>query len=507
MSYHINIVEYFEENLEKFSERIAVQDTTGNITFKQLHDRILSLASYISNELHITNSVIGVLCPKSIESVVADFAIMYSGNAYMNLDVNNPPKRKEAIINQVKPACILSFSKYNFENVSNIRFINCFDVNYSLPEPSTYSFSALKDQIDMEPLCVINTSGSTGLPKAVVLNHRSFIDFIEAVRYEKLISDQEIIGSLSPIVFDIYSFELCMMACWGSTLCVITELYAAFPAKLFDYIKSQNVTYLFWVPTIMVNIANMNLLEKFDLSSLRMVWFAGEVFPTAKFNYWYTHLPNCRFANFYGPIEITLDCLFYEIKSKLEDSSPIPIGRPFRNTSVMVLDDENKLILDESEGELCIRGSSLAMGYYANKEKTSIAFVQNPLNTNYPEIIYKTGDIVSKRADGNYIFKGRKDTLVKRMGYRIELAEIEHVIVEKLKIVKNCCVLYNQMTKDIILVYEAEHPILPRDIQKQIMQILPKYMVPTKFEYLELMPKNANGKIDRNLLKEKYVGA
>ena len=93
------------------------------------------------------------------------------------------------------------------------------------------------------------------------------------------------------------------------------------------------------------------------------------MFPTAKFNYWYTHLPNCRFANFYGPIEITLDCLFYEIKSKLEDSSPIPIGRPFRNTSVMVLDDENKLILDESEGELCIRGSSLAMGYYANKEK------------------------------------------------------------------------------------------------------------------------------------------
>ena len=113
MSYHINIVEYFEENLEKFSERIAVQDTTGNITFKQLHDRILSLASYISNELHITNSVIGVLCPKSIESVVADFAIMYSGNAYMNLDVNNPPKRKEAIINQVKPAANVERSRKN----------------------------------------------------------------------------------------------------------------------------------------------------------------------------------------------------------------------------------------------------------------------------------------------------------------------------------------------------------------------------------------------------------
>lgn len=506
MSYKINVIEYFEESYKKYPQRIAVKEENKSISFEELHSRVLSYANYIKKTLGAKKSIIAVLLPKGIDSVIADLAILYSGNAYMNLDVKNPENRLNAILEQVNPNCVLTNNSIKKTLNQNVKVVNCFGENSFIQKNEEVDISFFNDLIDTDPLCVINTSGSTGTPKAVILNHRSFIDFIEAVRYEKLISDGEIIASLSPIVFDIYSFELCMLMCWGATICVVPEMFSAFPTKLVQFLQEEQISYIFWVPTIMVNIANLKLLDFFSLKKLRMIWFAGEVFPTAKFNYWRSKLEKCRFVNFYGPIEITLDCLFYEIKEKLDDNSPIPIGKPFRNTSVIVLDDNNKLVKDGEEGELCIRGSSLAMGYFGNKEKTKNAFVQNPLNSKYPEIVYRTGDIVSRNGDGNFVFRGRKDTLIKRMGYRIELTEIEHVVVSNLKIVKNCCVLYDSQSKDIILVYESDNQLDERIIQKQIMSVLPKYMVPTKYIHSYLLPRNTNGKIDRNALKNSLIG-
>lgn len=506
MSYKINVIEYFEESYKKYPQRIAVKEENKSISFEELHSRVLSYANYIKKTLGVKKSIIAVLLPKGIDSVIADLAILYSGNAYMNLDVKNPENRLNAILEQVNPNCVLTNNSIKKTLNQNVKIVNCFGENSFIQKNEEFDISFFNDLIDTDPLCVINTSGSTGTPKAVILNHRSFIDFIEAVRYENLISDGEIIASLSPTVFDIYSFELCMLMCWGATICVVPEMFSAFPTKLVQFLQEEQISYIFWVPTIMVNIANLKLLDFFSLEKLRMVWFAGEVFPTAKFNYWRSKLEKCRFVNFYGPIEITLDCLFYEIKEKLDDNSPIPIGKPFRNTSVIVLDDNNKLVKDGEEGELCIRGSSLAMGYFGNKEKTKNAFVQNPLNSKYPEIVYRTGDIVSRNGDGNFVFRGRKDTLIKRMGYRIELTEIEHVVVSNLKIVKNCCVLYDSQSKDIILVYESDNQLDARIIQKQIMSVLPKYMVPTKYIHSYLLPRNTNGKIDRNALKNSLIG-
>lgn len=505
-AYKINITEFLDENIKLFSDRTAVVENENSITFGELFEKVKVISKAISQAVEgRTNQIIGVLLPKSINSVVADFAILYSGNAYMNLDVNNPKERLLAIISQVKPTLIITLSKYQFTDVLVDRlWFDCFEQNISFSE-NGLGKNIRSELIDTDPCCVINTSGSTGVPKSVILNHRSFIDFIEAVRETGFISNSEIIGSLSPIIFDIYSFELCMMMVWGSSLVIIPDSYAAFPAKMLQYIKDKNVSYLFWVPTIMVNIANMDLLSKIPMQSLRMIWFAGEVFPTVKFNYWKRNLPQCRFVNFYGPIEITLDCLFHEVKEILKDEEPIPIGKPFRNTSVLLLDEDNNVVKDGVEGELCIRGSSLAMGYFNNPEKTHLAFVQNPLNNKYPELIYKTGDIAVLDTNGNYIFKGRKDSLVKRMGYRIELSEIEHVIVDSLKLFKNCCVFYQSQTKDIVLIYESDKELPVRDIQKSLMTILPKYMIPTKTFCLERMPRNPNGKIDRNLLKNQFL--
>ena len=155
-----------------------------------------------------------------------------------------------------------------------------------------------------------------------------------------------------------------------------------------------------------------------------------------------------EFANLYGPIEITLDCTYFKIERELRDEEPIPIGFPCRNTGILILDENNQQVIAENvEGELCVRGTSLAMGYYNNPEKTAAAFVQNPLNKSYPEIIYRTGDIVFINERREIVFKGRRDSLVKHLGYRIELGEIEHVIINKLKLVKNGCIVYKDVYK------------------------------------------------------------
>ena len=311
-------------------------------------------------------------------------------------------------------------------------------------------------------------------------------------------SSNDVIGSLSPLVFDIYSYELCIMMAKGATMVVIPDTYSAFPVKILDLMKTHRVSYIFWVPTIMVNIANMNLLSHVELPDLRLVWFAGEVFPTKQFNIWRKSLPGTKFANFYGPIEITLDCVYYNIEREIPDDEPIPIGKAFRNTDILILDDKDCKVTDcNTEGELCVRGTSLAMGYYNNPEKTAAAFVQNPLNHSYPEIIYRTGDMVYVNELGEIVFKGRKDTLIKHMGYRIELGEIEHVIINTLKLVHNGCVVYNHHKKEIILYYESDHEISPAEFRKAIGSSLPKYMIPVMYIRLEELKMNTNGKIDR----------
>ena len=227
----------------------------------------------------------------------------------------------------------------------------------------------------------------------------------------------------------------------ASTIVLIPENFSPFPIKILDLLKKFKVSFIFWVPTIMVNIANMDLFQNFKLDSLKLVWFAGEVFPTKQFNYWKNKFKNATFVNLYGPIEITLDCTYFIVNRKFSDNEPLPIGIPCKNTDVIILNENDELVKNFEEGELCVRGSSLAMGYYNNKLKTSSAFVQNPLNKSYPELIYRTGDIVAYNEFNEIVFKGRKDTLVKHLGYRIELGEIEHVILNDLKLVDNACVL------------------------------------------------------------------
>ncbi|PWW08319.1 amino acid adenylation domain-containing protein [Paenibacillus cellulosilyticus] len=504
---HINLLNYLKATSERVPNNTAVIEGERKISFFELSENAKKMSNIINRVIDgVIRKPIAVLLDKQIETVVSDIAIMYCGNAYMNLDTKTPVQRISNIIELIKPELIITNNKH-IHKLNDIwpsdKILNVDQIDLN---NETYSQDVLDNRlskiIDTDPLCIINTSGSTGVPKGVVLNHRSFIDFTEWAIHTTDIGDNEVIGSLSPSVFDIYSFELCMLMALGSTIVIVPEGLAAFPARILQLLQDHHVTYIFWVPTIMVNIANMDLLIRIPLSSLKSVWFAGEVFPTKQFNYWRTQLKQAQFINLYGPIEITLDCTYYIADRQLSDDEPIPIGIACKNTDVFILNEEDKLCGVNEEGELCVRGTSLAMGYYNNPEKTAAAFVQNPLNNSYPETIYRTGDIVLENDRGEIIFKGRKDSIIKHSGYRIELGEIEHVIINTLKLVKNGCVVYSQATKEIIFYYEFDNDISVVDFRSNIGRVLPNYMIPHIYKRLEQLPRNNNGKIDRLKLKE-----
>lgn len=499
----INLIEYFIETANSFPNRAAVIDGERQMTFGALDEKARQLAKVIIDSCGCKNRPIAMFMPKSIEAAQADLAITYSGNAYMNLDVKNPAERLGNILALIQPAAVVTNNHFKaiIDPIvgDSIKVISMEEIAADSKIPSQeYFIVRNSDLIDTDPYCIINTSGSTGTPKGVILNHKSFIDFMAQTFDEYKFTENDVIGSLSPVVFDIWSYELCLLQGKGASIVVIPDTWSAFPVKILQLMQEQNVSYIFWVPTIMVNIANMGLLQQMQLPALRLCWFAGEVFPTKQFNIWRHSLPQTTFANFYGPIEITLDCVYFNIEREIADDEPIPIGKPFRNTAILILDEENNNITEPNkEGELCIRGTSLAMGYYNNPEKTSAAFVQNPLNHSYPEIIYRTGDLVFINDCGEIVFKGRRDSLIKHMGYRIELGEIEHVIINTLKLVKNGCVVYNHQRKEITLYYEAETELAPAEFRKAIGNTLPKYMIPVVYHYLPELRRNTNGKIDR----------
>ena len=501
-----SVLDFFEETVAANPEKNALIHKEESCTFNGLADKGKKLGTLLSQLLSQEMfSPIVVLLPKSISAVVADIGILYSSNVFNNLDIKTPVQRLENIIKQMKPAAVITTEKYSglidWEKYQ-MQVIDIESLDFdSLPLDEEILKTNRQKLIDTDPFCIINTSGSTGTPKGVVLNYRSFFDFMAWASETFHLSGNEIIGALSPVVFDIYDFEICLMMMKGASIVLLDSSLAVFPAKLLEELQNKKVNFLFWVPTIMVNIANMDLLEKIPLPEIRTVWFAGEVFPTKQFNYWKKHLPQAVFANLYGPIEITLDCIYYIVDREFEDDEPLPIGIPCNNTDILLLNDADQLCQAGEEGEICVRGTSLAMGYYNNQEKTADAFVQNPLNNSYPELIYRTGDIAAYGEDGLIRFKGRKDSLVKHQGYRIELGEIEHEIVNNLKLVPNCCVVYDNKNKCIVLFYE-ESGVTEVEIRKALGESFPRYMVPTVYHVMNELTRNTNGKIDRLKLSQ-----
>jgi D-alanine--poly(phosphoribitol) ligase subunit 1 len=507
----VNILEYLENGAARnFPGKTAIVDGASHYTFAQLADYAQRCAALLIARADVVNQPIAVLLPKSAATIFADLGIVYSGNIYANLDVKSPALRIKGIVDLVGPVLIVTSSalapQLEAIGVSSDRlfFIEAIFEDGTPPDHALL-WKRLEQVIDTDPLCIIHTSGSTGIPKGVVLSHRGTIDFMDWCFQTFQFSGHERIGSLSPLYFDIYTLELHLCLAKGATLVLIPDQLPVFPARLMQFLANQAISFLFWVPSIMVNISSQGLLEQFPLAALRTIFFAGEVFPMKHLNHWRRSLPLAAFVNLYGPIEITVDCTYFPVDREFFDDELLPIGFPCRNSDILILDEQDQQCAGAERGELCVRGTSLALGYWNNPEKTAAAFVQNPLNTRYPELIYRTGDIAYRNDRGEIMLVGRKDFQIKHLGYRIELPEIEYQAL-RIEGITNACVLYNKEKKEIALFYESNRENLtPAVIRRELAAIFPKYMLPTAFHAMAELPRNPNGKIDRNGLSAALV--
>jgi len=496
-----SILEYFENGAARnCPKRVAIEEPEQSYTFAELERHAKCCATLILQLTDATCQPIAVYLPKSAQVIFANLGILYSGNIYTNLDVSSPAQRTCGILQNISPILVIT-SRALASHLTDLKLLFIDDIfNPELNYDDDALWNRLDRLIDTDPLCIINTSGSTGIPKGVVLNHRATIDFMDWCFGRFEFTGTERIASLSPFYFDIYTLELNLCLAKGATIVIIPEQLPLFPVKLVEFLSQREISFLFWVPSIMVAISKQQLLEAFNLSCLKTVFFAGEVFPMKHLNHWRKTLPQALFVNLYGPIEITVDCTYFVLEREFADDDPLPIGFPCANTDILILNEANQECAAEERGELCVRGSSLALGYWKDPEKTAKAFVQNPLNTRYPELIYRTGDLVYRSQRGEIMFVGRLDYQIKHLGYRIELPEIEYQVLA-IDQITNACVLYNKPKKEITLFYETLNgDIAPAVIRQNLARILPKYMLPTAFHWMKELPRNPNGKIDRNRL-------
>ena len=490
-----SVIEYLKNTVAVYSNKVAVHEQNEEISFLQLWQNALCIA----HRLQIITDVrqpIGVYIPKGCKMVTSFAAINMAADFYVPLDTKSPAQRVTSILSTLEAKVVITDAAHKealsaFYKGEILVFEECIS---TISESQVLSYE--KEQIDTDPIYSIFTSGSTGVPKGVVVSHRGVIDYIDWAVDTFKIDSASVIGNQAPFYFDNSTLDIYLMYATGATLNIIPEINFAFPAKLIDYLNDQKITFVFWVPFVLVNVANMDILASKKPKYLRDIFFAGEVMPNKHLNYWRKHLPDCRYANLYGPTEITVDCTYYLVDRDFSDDEPLPIGFPCRNSDVLILVDRKRLAQQGEQGELCVRGTSLALGYYNNPEKTADAFVQNPLNTHYPETIYCTGDVVYVNERGEIMYVGRIDSQIKHNGYRIELGEIETAILGS-NLVDNCCVLYNNKEKQIVLVYQAENELNIVALRKAIGEKIPKYMLPTVYLREETLKQNTSGKIDR----------
>lgn len=500
-----NFIEYFEQTLKKVSNKVAIDDNHEQLTFGELNVNSDLVAISIFNSTQESRKPIPVYLRKNSWSVVCFLGIIKSGNFYVPLDIKSPIERTTKILDALDSEIIIT----DFEQKTKLIEIGFKGDILIIEEIRTLFLSQNQKNklievknsiIDLDPIYSIFTSGSTGTPKGVLISHRGVIDYIEwAIKTYNITSD-EIIGNQAPFYFDNSTLDIYLMLATGATLNIIPEEKFTFPIKLIEYVNEKDINFVFWVPSVLNSVSNFDAFSSIIPSKLRKILFAGEAMSNKHLNYWRKKYPNALYSNLYGPTEITVDCTFYIVDREFNDNESLPIGKACKNTQILVLSEAGKLVDKGEIGELCVRGSSLAFGYYNDSEKTKLAFVQNPLHNLYPDIIYKTGDLVYENKFGEYIFIGRKDSQIKHMGYRIELGEIETAI-QGLKNIKNACVLYDDVLKQIVAFYIGDLPVA--EIRKQLFNVLPKYMIPTKWFNEVNFPLNSNGKVDRLELKKK----
>lgn len=536
-----NICEMIERSADRYPERTAFADPKKNVTFAELNEltkrtATLLMKGEVCAPIEAEDGV-GFYMEKSTDAVCAMMGAVRAGAFYSFIDVRQPADRAASVINVLSPKLIIT----DEENADALRRIFVAEENANaaralagpddtdFPEKRIHSgirphMVLINDLLeyarkcepdegllelaaslacDTMPLYVNFTSGSTGTPKGVAVCHRSVIDFIRVFTETFGIDHEDVLANQAPFDFDVSVKDVYSGLYTGARVQLIPRDYFSNPTVLMDYLADNEVTTLIWAVSAMCFVSIMNGLEYRTPEQINKIMFSGEVMPVKHLNKWKKFIPDATYVNLYGPTEITCNCTYYILDRDFENDETIPAGMPFANEKVFLLDEADRLVdVPDVSGEICVSGTCLALGYYRNPERTAEAFMPNPLNDRYMEMMYRTGDIGKYDADGNLIYVSRKDFQIKHMGQRIELGEIETAAMAAEGVTRACCI-YDTKKKRIELFYtgSAEKSTLLEILKQK----LPPFMMPGRTVQLDEMPMNKNGKIDRNKLSESKV--
>jgi amino acid adenylation domain-containing protein len=513
------------ESAMRHPDREAVRFQGGSVTYAELESESGRLARVLYEMGVKRGDRVGIHLNRSIHSVVGALGILKAGAAYVPIDPMAPAGRIDYIVNRCGIRHLVTSQKRLgalegvFPSGGPLQGVFVMDGRDSRPQ--TFGSAARVDwegvrdgipdgipngaSLDADLAYILFTSGSTGNPKGVMITHRNSLTFVDTAHAFFGMNKEDRFSNICPLHFDMSVFDLYVAFEAGASVDIIPESAAIFPTRLAETIEKNRITVWNSVPSALSLLANYGNLQQHDLSGLRLILFAGEVFPVKYLRRLKECIPAARFCNMYGQTEANTSTYYWVEKVPSDDRQALPIGKSLPNFEVFALDgDGRKIEGPGQEGELFVRASSVALGYWGDEEKTRQNFVRNPLLPDLNETVYRTGDLVRLDADGNYVFLGRKDHMIKSRGYRIEIGEIEAVLQDHPGVRQAVVVpipddlIGNRIS--VLIVPAARDGLEKEEILAYCSRHLPKYMIPEIVEFRDRLPTTSSGKVDRKKL-------
>ena len=497
----INVLEYLEASACRDGSRIAVCDGTRAYTREEFLDFCRRVGSGLLNVAVRRRPVI-VFMEKNADTLTAFFGAVFAGACYSLIDPALPSQRQIQIQKALDTTVVVTDSAH-LEQAQEV-FSGCTILEITSLQKSGLDpdgLRAVRDRhLDTDPLYINFTSGSTGVPKGVIICHRSVLDFIRFFVREFGIREDDVIANQAPLDFDVSVKDIYSAMLTGARLVLVPRPLFTTPAPLLDFLCEQNTTVMIWAVSALTLVSAFHGLDYRIPDQVRMVMFSGEVMPAPRLKDWMDHLPDTEFINLYGPTEITCNCTFHRIDRARDYSDGIPIGRSFPNEETFLLDAQDREITAPGvTGEICVRGTAVGLGYWNMTEQTRERFRNDPRTPEYPAPIYCTGDLGRYNEAGELLFCGRGDDQVKYLGHRIELAEVE-LAINKIPGVERSCCIFDAQKERLHGFYCGE--IERKDLASALKGELPVFMIPGYLHKLDSLPVTGRGKIDRKALRE-----
>ena len=511
-----------EKSARRFPDKPAVLFEESVLSYAEL-DRLSTRLAHvlIANGLRRGDRV-GIWMPKSIASIVSIHGILKAGGVYVPIDPGAPAARARYIVEDCGIRLLVSAPAF----LERVREIVAGEgapaVILAAPGPLPEEFPARvvpyeavlshpatepppNATVSTDLAYILYTSGSTGTPKGVMISHLNALNFVRWACDEFRITHDDVLSNHAPYHFDLTIFDVFAAMKAGATLAIVPEELAYFPFRLAEWIERNAISVWYSVPSILTMMVRRGRLERLRFERLRLVLFAGEVFPIRYLRELMLALPRPQYCNLYGPTETNVITYYTVAGVPAEDAPPLPIGKACANVDVFALDDDGRVVTQPGvEGELYARGPNVAQGYWGDAAKTGKVFVQSPCQGHFRETVYRTGDIVVLGEDGSYLFRGRRDHMIKSRGYRIEAGEVESAIYRHPQVLETAVVpvpdedIGNRIRAFVVTrdggVVEAS------EIQQHCARFLPSYMVPGDVAFLQALPKTSTGKVDKKAL-------